>query len=298
MNAIGFVFFILSVLSLGMLTCLEKQISAAKLRSNYLGHLYANREILNQCESKLYQSLKTIPSLKKGSLAKQGLKQAPLNLPLVNPECARLNLFPLLAESHLSTESRQSPLYHAIAKLLKTFYGTALFGNKTGAEYRFLDALLKEIREANTPLEKISLPDPSLQKTYYKMLKGTKYSGLYPSLLEFVKIDPDMSLVCMYHAHPDLFSALFDEKVKEPLYQAIHMQNTPMPSPEEIDRICLNVHVLIDPTVFSLLNLSRQTHPKAAKTILVGADEDTGISLKKTIVLPKNSDENSESKAL
>ena len=143
MNAIGFVFCILAILSLGAFISLEKQVGAVRLRSSYIGHLYSNREILNQCESEFYKSLQHIPSPSEKEQKESGetgeQETEPYLPPAVNPECARLNLSPLIERN-----PKEEPLlYDLAAKLLKSFYGGTLLEGKARAEYRFLDALRK-----------------------------------------------------------------------------------------------------------------------------------------------------------
>ncbi len=292
MNAIGFVFFILSILSLAAFVSHEKQAGAKPLRSSYLGHIYSNREIQNLATSEFYKSLQrtSSPSGKEQKKAKEGEagETKPFPPPAINPECARLNLSPLIErdpkEGHF--------LYDTAAKLLKAFYGQPLFNGKASAEYRFLDAFLQAIRErlmkeGPFALEKIEFHDSSLQSLYYKMLKGTKSENPYPSLLDYVKVEPVRTKICMFHVHPTLLSVLFSPKAASKLYQTIHAPQAPMPSQETIERICLDAHLLLDSQIFDLLDLSRSRHPRASKTTLVGIDSVTDVSLKKTIVLPR-----------
>lgn len=295
MNAIGFVFAILSILSLAAFVSHEKQEGAKRLRSSYLGHVYSNREILNLATSECYKSLRYAPSPsekeeKKEKKAKEAASGEikPFQVPAINPECARLNLSPLiernLKEGHF--------LYDTAAKLLKTFYGKPLFNGKASAEYRFLDAFLQAIRErlmkeGTFALEKIEFRDSFLQSLYYKMLKGTKGEDSYPSLLEYVKVEPVRTKICISHAHPNLLAVLFSPKTAPKLYEILHAPKAPIPSQETIERICLESHLLLDSQIFDLLDLSRSHHPRASKTTLVGMDPENDVSLKKTLILPR-----------
>ena len=287
MNALGFVFFVLSILSIGAFVSLEKQIGAIRLRSSSLGHIHANREILNQCESKHYKSLKSKASPSKKEKLK-GTKQTQIKPPPpINPECARLNLLPLIQNGF----QKETLIYHTAAKLLQAFYGDTLFEKKAKVEYQFLDAFLKAgkklLAEQDAPsLEKIAFQNKDFQRLYYKMLKGTKGNVSYPSLIDFFKLDSNTNSLCICHAHPRMLSALFSPKAAIALYNAVHTPGAPAPNKENIERICLDAHLLLDPEIFDLLDLQAPVHPELKKAMLIGEDPETRISLKKTIFLP------------
>jgi hypothetical protein len=289
-NALGFVFSILLILSFGFSICLEKQMGAQRLRSTYLGHCHANRNILRQCESELYHSLahKSLPV--KPALHQKSQKEGPQSIasPQINPKCACLNLFPLTQK-----DKREEPLlYETAAKLLNFFYGSALFGKKPQAEFQFLNAYLQAIQASlaqQTPLmlEKIRFKNPAYQALYYKMLKGTKNpTAGYPSLLEYIKVEPHPSKICLFHAHPCMISVLFGPKASEKIYQTIHQKKAPLITKELIERLCSEAHTLIyDTTLFDLVELNRTQHPRAPKKMLVGEDQESHIVLKKNVVL-------------
>ncbi len=287
MNVIGFVFCILAVLALGASFFLEKQVSAHRLRSCYLGHIAASREILDQTTSDFYASLKT----KSGSEEKKGEKKSESQNktapppPPINPFCARLDLTPLIAKG-----VEEKTLYEAAAKLLRIFYHD-LFEKQ--AETKFLDALLKEVRlqaahQEFSGLEKVSFKDPHFQMIYYKMLKGTKKNdpqrGVgYPSLLDYVKIETSSSKICLRHAHPNLLSVFFTAKGGAKIYEAIHTPKAPPVTKETIERICQEVHApLLSPEVFDLFQIA-QGHDELKETTLIGEDSGSHISLRKVV---------------
>lgn len=299
MNAIGFVFCILTILSFGAIVSLEKQVSAHRLRSSYLGHIAANREILDQTTSKFYASLKRASNAdekeKKEKAASQNKELPPP--PPINPNCARLNLFSLV-----DRDIHEDPfLYETAASLLRIFYGDTLFGKKARAEYKFLDAFLKEVRfqivhQEFTVLEKVSFKDPQFRMIYYKMLKGTKTSDVlkgigYPSLLDYIKIEPAPSKLCLYHAHPNLLSIFFTTKGAAKLYQAMHTPKAPPITQESIERICHEIHApLLDPAAFDLFDIAQNRHQGSFKSTFIGVDPDSHISLRKVVSLPKSND--------
>jgi hypothetical protein len=289
MNALGFVFSILLILSFGFALCLERQTSSNKLRSNYLGHSSANRKILSQSESMFYVSLPSKPPVEQ--LPKKEPSQNPKrknsSLPKINPRCASVNLFPLIGDA----KEKNPLLYETTARLLKVFYGETLFENKPHAEIHFLNAWLGAMKlflenNASLILEKVQFKNPNYQTLYYKMLKGTKnpLEG-YPSLLEYVKVDPISSKICTSHAHPFMLSILFGSKPSLKIYETIHAkQPHPPVTQETIERICSEEHTPIyNKDIFALVELSSLRHKKDSKTVLVGEDRISHISLKKTV---------------
>jgi hypothetical protein len=284
---IGFVFCILAALALGSILDLEKQLGAHRLEKSYLGNLAANRQILDQTTSAFYASLKADRNKEKEEREREK-KEEKVEIPkppAINPPCARLNLSPLI-ESNLVQDR---VLYEMTAKLLKTFYGESLFENKPRAEYKFLDAVLAELRlQKSTLLEKVSFKDPCLQKLYYKMLKGTKDGVGYPSLLDYVKIENALSKICLYHAHPNLLSVFFTQKGALKIYEAMHHPKASILSQENIVRICQEVHApLLDPKIFALLDTAPHTQSRMAKTTILGVDPETKVSLRKVVHSPR-----------
>lgn len=300
MNALGFVFCILTILSFGAALSLEKQIGAHRLRSSYLGSLGANRAILDQTTSDFYDSLKKAPvsegKEKAEKRKEEEEKKDPPPLPLTNPQCAQINLYPLIERG-----PREAPyLYETAAKLLRVFYGKALFDNKVRAEYKFLDAFLKEVRHLMksgefSALEKVSFNDPHFQMIYYNMLKGTKKNDLikgvgYPSLLDYIKIEPALSKICLFHAHPNLLSVFFTVKGAQKLYAAIHTPKAPAVTQETIVGICQEVHApLLDLQIFDLFEISGLRHPPGLKNTLIGEDPDKHIFLRKVVTVHTSS---------
>jgi len=298
MNAIGFVFCILTILSFGAILSLEKQVGAHRLRSSYLGHIAANREILDQTTSAFYASLKHTASSEdkekkeqktRESAQTKSSQQPQLPSP-INSFCARLNLFPLIQHDL----NKEPYLYETAAKLLRIFYGEALFDKKVRAEYKFLDAFLKEarrqsVRETFSSLEKIAFNDPHFQMIYYKMLKGTKKNDLlkgigYPSLLDYIKIEPAASKICLYHAHPHLLSVFFTAKGASKIYTAIHTPKAPPITQEGIERICQEIHApLLNAEMFNFFEMSQVRHAAVSENTWIGEDPDSQISLRKVV---------------
>lgn len=290
MNTLGFVFSILLILSFGFSVCLEKQVSSQRLRSSYLGHTHANRKILVQCETEFYNSLpyKAHQVRQQRSHLEKKHQQTVPPILKINSKCAALNLFPLIEQDKIN----DSILYETAARLFKQFYGKILFEEKPHAEFHFLNAFIQAIKIATLKevpliLEKIQFKHPADQMLYYKMLKGTKDSTAgYPSLLEYIKIEPQPSRICLSHATPHMIAALFGPKASLQIYQAVHMPKAPPMTKEIIEKLCSEVHTLIyNAEIFDLIELSKSRHKKDLRKTVVGEDRETHISLKKNVIL-------------
>jgi hypothetical protein len=289
MNFITFVFSLLLIFSMGTFVALEKQAGNRRLRATYLGHVSANRKILSKWESEVYKSFRTPPSPPEENISTpKKTEPKEVKIPQVNPECARLNLWPLIQEGR-----EEHPfLYNTALKFLDTFYGSHLFGAKPQAKVFFLNEFLKKakiaIQKNRFSLEKLAL-DPSFQLSYYKMLKGTKEWDIeqkigYPSLLDVIKVEETPSKICLCHAHPCQMEALFNKKAGLRLFHEIH-QDTSLPVTKElIEKVCAESHMTIsDPDLFSLIDMGRSNHAKKGKTTLIAEDRDTQIRLRKSI---------------
>lgn len=311
MNFLTFVFSLLILLSFGTFAILEKLSNGRRLRSSYLGHLVANRKMISRCEIEAYRGFRAIPKKNdKPKGMRETITTTTPQFPKINPECAFLNLCPLIQEG----KEAHPLLYEIAAKMFKLFYGAALFENKPRFEYRFLDAFLKQIKEALQQktlfsLEKLSFNDASLQMMYYKMLKGAQGKNRdlpncpldpkielsaqnqigYPSLLDAISIEESPSKVCLFHAHPNQLSIFFGPKAALKIFQKIHQSKPPLVTREWIEKICSESHVMfLDSKIFDLIAISRLQHKKKFKKTWIEEDETTHITLRKNIYLPKS----------
>ena len=139
------------------------------MRSSYLGHIFANRKLLSQSESETYQSLRghSTASTEKNTSEKDDEQDASDALD-INPECARVNLWPLIQEG----KENHPFLYDMTMKMLDHFYGNTVFRgqNKTAFLNAFLKKAKESIQKKQFCLEKLAF-DSSLQLTYYKLQK-------------------------------------------------------------------------------------------------------------------------------
>lgn len=290
MNVLGLVFSLLLILSYGFYACWDKQWTSSKLRKTYVGNEKVFRKVLNHYQSEVYGGLRG-----KGERVEQKEeeiseeKEAKLKTPDLNRECSRLNLWPLIQEG----KDNHPLLYELVAKMIRTFY-TPLHSKEKRFEYHFLDALLKAARATQQPspsaLEKIDMDDPALQRIYYKMLKGTKEWDLakqigYPSLLDYAKAEPTTAKLCIFHAHPDLITVIFNPEIAAHIYKEIHQEGGPLLTQELIERICSEHHLIaVDKDLLEFLELGRPHHEQHKKS-LIASDNETQVCLRKSFHL-------------
>ena len=292
MNLLGLVFSLLLILSYGFHACWEKQTANARLRGTYLGAQKTNRKLLNRYESEIYGQLRK----KKisGEPKEESEKENPEKMkpkPFQNGECAKMNLWPLLQKGR----EEHPLLYESAANLLKTFYSASLFEQKPRFEYRMLDALLAaaklQSQQEQYGLEKIDLGDETLQKIYYRMLKGPQTGENRRSLLDYLKIEPHGSekatgKICLFHADPDLLALFFGVKAGSRLFDEMHQEKAPLLTKETIEQICSEARTpLLKPELFEILEIGRKNHPIGAKRTLVAEDPETHVSLRRSVYL-------------
>ncbi len=266
MNILGLVFSIFFILSYGFYAIRDQRKVSDQLETAYLSHQKAQRVLLNKLESSFYndnwqgvpkKSSSQKPSNQSKEKSKDKKKDPEIN---PNPECSRINLWPLVQEGR----EAHPLLYELAVKLIHTSYRSFY---ERGSEQEFLNALLASIKkglqeEKSFSLEKVVFSDPTFQRIYYKMLKGTREWNLqekvgYPPLLEYVKLEQSNDKICLHHAHPDLITLLFNAAFAKRFFEKLQGQDPPPPiTPEFIQQIASEVHMLnIDPALFSQFDL-------------------------------------------
>jgi hypothetical protein len=302
MNVLGLVFSLLLILSYGFFVTWDKSYGSRRLRNTYLGHEIVNRKILLEYEKKLYEDLRYKrpvtesgkPSEEDEEVDEDGVPTGKAKHVGLNPECARLNLMPLIQNGR----DEQPALYDLALNMLRIFYRETLFENKA-IEKQFLAQLLDAAKgalqkEPPYALEKLSFKDPKFQALYYKMLKGTKEWDLpaaigYPTILDYIKFEGATEKICLFHAHPDMITLFFGPKAAKKLYEEMHKSHAEPITQEAIEQICIESHIIrINPDLFELLVLGRPNHERESKVTLVEKDEISHISLRKTIYLNPN----------
>jgi len=288
-NFLGLVFSLLLIFSFGTLVLLEAEWGDRRLHSTYLGYVSANRKLFAQYEQQNYRSISGTLALSSST----GKSKTPSSQPKIvsqvriNPECARLNLWPLLQEEDPN-------LYAMTLQLLESCYSSFFSQEDLKKAPLFLKAFVKELKRAHAQgavcLEKLNL-GLSFHKMYYAMLKGTKewdpYLKVgYPSLLDLVKVEENPSKLCLAHAHSGVCMALFGPKVGALFYEKVHQEPTAVRSLEWMEQIYLSAHQLMgNEKMFELLELNNTIHRKNKKITLVADDPDLHVSLRKTLRL-------------
>ncbi|HEY4255574.1 MAG TPA: hypothetical protein VGM34_04435 [Chlamydiales bacterium] len=289
MNLLPFIIAILLVLSYGASSLMQKHVFASKTHAAYLGLRRAERALLRKNEWARFNQLP-------GALVKKERDTAPATTkekkfvpePKPNPLCARLNLFPLLTKS----QENHPEIYAQALKLLDLFYRKELFNNEAPSAKKLLDAILHAAQKKLgtkkiIALETLSLEEKELQAVYYLALKGTKRCKLgtkgYPPLIDFFKIDPNPSPICLFHAHPHILSTFFGTKNAQLLYQKLHTE-CKRGLEQEALLLLLDAHELpfLDPKSWTLLDLNRPQH-KAKSSTLIAEDEPSGLILRRNI---------------
>lgn len=119
------------------------------------------------------------------------------------------------------------------------------------------------------------------------MLKGTKHWDLkqkigYPPLLDYFKAIPSEEKICLFHAHPDMLSVLFNPRIAEKLYVEIHRKEGPPPTRELIERLSFETHSIgTDPDLLALLEYGRPHHIENKKAFVSEGD----LSLRKNLYM-------------
>lgn len=288
MNFLTFVFALLLIFSFGTFLTLEKASGNRRIRSSYLGHVNANRKILSSAESELYQSLKgeikqTSTKNEKATPEEKEKSQSP-----INPDCSRVNLWNLIQDG----KEKEPFLYETALKMIDHFYGNEIFKDKPQGKVDFLNALIKNARQAiqkkQFSLEKLKF-DSTLQLSFYRMLKGTKVWDAeqkigYPSFLDIFKIEENPSKICLLHAHPGQMRAIFGNKVGALLYTEIHEEKPAIITKELIEKIYGQSH-LIAPVneLYDIIEMGKANHSHQKKTTFIAEDSDNKINLRKTV---------------
>jgi hypothetical protein len=283
MNLLPLVLSILFVLVYGSYASLGKYANSKSLRSSFLGHSRAHRKILASYEIARY---KRCPGKAKPKATQP--KPGPIGTssdqhkqyaPLVNPECARLNIAPLLSPN--GTE--ENPVLHQLlAHLMKSFYSTTVL--KSESEFLFLTTFLKALKSQYVPLEKLQFPKPSFQSLYYRMLKGKKSS--YPSLLDYIKIDRENSSpICLYMADELVVRTLFGERAGKKIFAEMHKTGALPITQDDILRLCQEAHTpLFDLQIFSLIKVGKENDDRGnPKQILVETDTNSSVTLRREL---------------
>jgi hypothetical protein len=281
MNLLPFVFAILIVLSYATVASYQSFYAAQKSLKAFSSSKKTELKLLRKKEAFDFKNLPGIPNKKLKNTNKSSLPRTKKskNIPM-NPECAKVNLFPILERG----KNQEIVLYKFTASMLAYFYKD-LF-NESEIE-KFLDAILNAAtlhidQHISVPLEILNLNNPSFQNIYYRALKGTKNE--FPSLKEFLKIEKNSSKICLFDAHPNLLAFLFGSENSLKLYESL---KEPERNSIDLDTISLVTHNksihLKDPSIWTLIDFKKKSHAPNLKTTISSLNEETGLYLRKEV---------------
>lgn len=297
MNILPLVMSLLLIFACTFSLSLRKSTITQGVEKTYQAHMNASRKIRNSYESLCYEQMRS-EAKEKQPKEKQQNETPPQEKEIeqLNLACARLNLWPLLADGI----EKHTDLYETAAQLLGSLYSKHLFEKEARFEYCLLDALLDAARQSNTDpnnprilLEKLSLkefnvkPLYPLQTTYYHMLKGTKKSSLdqgYPSLLDYFALENKKSRICLHHASQEMVVGLFGSRAGPHIYAELQKSETHL-SFERLKDICTqNGKLALSDEFLKLIDVeSASRHTSGQKTLV---KEDADVCLKQKVFFP------------
>jgi hypothetical protein len=280
MNLLPVVLAILATVAIASASHFRQWHNARQLEKGAQGHANACRELWIAKEREKFRTIRAAP-LPAGNPAQGTEVPSPLHpsLPptdVPNRLCARLNLFPLVADG----KEAHPLLYRLFRQFLVTEYQTLAEGN--GPLYRLADELLASLQHAYRthsaipPLEKVSLP--SMQPLYYRLLRG--YGEEIAPLKAHLRVEKEApATICLCHASQKTLALLFPPGAIAPLFTALHTSTTPL-SKEQVQTIVLHSSGrLLDPDLLSLIDPSHPRHPHPSITEITGVDKTTDISI-------------------
>jgi hypothetical protein len=288
MNIVPFIIGLLMIFAIITNTLLNKKVSDDIVSKSISGYMKASRKALNASEDFYFNNLKAKPSLKEQKYKKLNDQEQEPKTREINIENAKINIYQLAID-----KENQIQLYDIIASLIKTlyckkkFYTPNLEKNLLNNVIYALENQIKKNKKTN--LASLILKDFSLQKIYYKILKGTKFYDFdenigTASLLDFIKIENSNEKIPMKDASKELLTALFNKKIVTEI-MLLQKENPPKNITEEnIITICQKHHFLIDKKILDFFDFSNSLI-KVKEKIIVGLDKDTNIKVKRKITI-------------
>jgi hypothetical protein len=249
---------------------------------SFLGYMQASRDALNKSEKKYFNSIKSIA---KETSKKQAPKETKEKNKIrkINPILGKVNILPLLND-----RDNQKDLYNLCASLIKTLYSNQSFYKKN-LEYNLLNSLISSYNKLkkteNIHLESLVLKDPDLQKTFYKILKGTKFYDFKnsigtPSLLDFIKLENTNAKPSFANVTMEMLRAIFNDTIAEEI-RVLQKEDPPSNLTwENVKLICKKNIFTPNEDILELFDFSNSFNRSSDKTI-VGFDESTNIKIKR-----------------
>ena len=293
MNVIPFVMTILLILTYGMAASMQGRFLTHRNQKAYLSLRGAELDILRKSEWRQFNALpgdtvKKEHQPRNSHPKKQAESEESEQTIELNTPCARLNLYPLIAEGR----EAHAALYETAAKTLRIFYQKPFFDTEKRFEYKLLDAILAGAKtklegKNSLALETIAIKDPSLQPLYYALLKGTKHYQLsemgYPTLMDYWKIEKETGKICLFHCHPDMLTVFFGEKTAPKLFKELreNSKKAGMSLDAILEWASDPQLRFVDKEVWNLIDFKRPQHSDSLRQTMIGQEED--ILIRKNI---------------
>jgi len=281
MNILAFVIGLLMIFAITTNTLLKKKGEDSIVSKSFSGYMKASRNALNEAQVNYFSAIKEV------STHKNSPENNENTLPkkrTINTENAKINIY------HLSKDiENQKDLYNLTTSLIKTLYSNKSFYKKN-LEHELISQILKAIENQskdnkNLQLANLILKNDSFQKTYYKILKGTKFYDFEKnigsaSLLDFIKFENSNQKIPMKDASKELLLAAFNEKIVKDI-QALQIEDPPKNLTQEMVLIiCQKHHFYLNEKFLNLFDFSTTN---SNNNIVVGVDNSTNIKVKRKI---------------
>lgn len=299
MNLLGFILGVFLLFACTFSLNLHKEILSKPIDASCHNHLAATRKILNAYERQCFHSIKEVNGQKARSSNAKKENSSSFEKPvkhLINAECSRLNLWPLLEKS-----KEEAPLlYETAAHILRIFYKESLFAQDAHFEYHLLEKLLEAGRLAiqdgekkALALETLSFQNghikqlDSMQTVYYRMLKGTKHTGgkkSFPPLIDVFVLEKSERRMCLTHASFEMLTGLFGSATAEALYDRIHRQKHSIDKEQIAQIFSESGRIGLSKEVLNLFELPSKRHRLSGKKILL--EKEGEVSLRKQLYFP------------
>lgn len=285
MNILPIIFALLIILGISSSCFLQQRKDSKRFTSSYDKSLDVQRTIQIKTTEETLKKLKSDEGekpAKKTTSGKEEKKPYSRQSEKSNDRrrCAKLNLFPLLSLENPEEDIR----YQLFVDFIKKYYKDAVFFKNVDIEKtakNLLESILRSakiVHEKNDPIypEKLHLQNSSLQKIYYKLLKGSPHYEFQqkkslPSLIDFIAIDPyEYQKMCFTHLSKELLSIMFNEKITENIYEAY--QSNPRITIKLLEEILTNNHEQLDTELRKILDFTHVQSKTVEATRIIAED--------------------------
>ncbi|NGX63191.1 MAG: hypothetical protein KR126chlam6_00598 [Candidatus Anoxychlamydiales bacterium] len=272
-------------------TLVKKRSSDHFIAKSFSGFMTSNRNALNQYEKYNFDQIKKVAEKKENVRAYNQNNTAEKKPRVIKPENAKLNIASLICYS----KNSEKTLYKFTTSLIKTLYSNQSFYIE-GFENYMLDNILiafenQQDKNQELNFETLIFKEDSLQKIFYKMLKGTKFYDYdknigIASFLDFVKIENNSLDVLIKDASKEFLVTLFNKEIFQEINILQKEKGCPNLTYENVLNICSNHHFNVDKKLLHLFTFSNFSSRHSNEKVLVGYDKNTDIKFK--IKVPSN----------